>query len=150
MNVGVTDLLSNTKTKRAYRREAYSKGFRSKFELDVYKWFNEYNLDVIYEPCKIQYTVPEKQHSYTPDFQPKSIGTVFFEAKGYFSQADRKKMLYVIKSNPQVTFKIIFQNSQMKISKRSNTTYADWCDKNNIEWCDWKDKSKLKRWCKTK
>lgn len=130
-----------------HRKEAYSKGFRSKFELDVSKWFEENKLGVVYEPCKIKYIVPESLHSYTPDFQPKGDGTVFFEAKGYFSAADRKKMLHVIKSNPEIVFKMILQNSSMKISKRSKTTYAMWCDKNKIEWVDWKDKTKLKRWC---
>lgn len=133
--------------KRFHRKEAYSKGFRSKFELDVSKWFEENKLEVVYEPCKVKYTVPESLHSYTPDFQPKASGTIFFEAKGYFSVADRKKMLHVIKANPEMVFKMILQNSSMKISKRSKTTYADWCDKNKIEWVDWKDKTKLKRWC---
>lgn len=140
---------------RRSRKEAYSKGFRSKFELDVSKWFEENKLEVVYEPCKVKYTVPESLHSYTPDFQPRGSGTksdlgrtIFFEAKGFFSLADRKKMLYVIKSNPDMIFKMILQNSSMKISKRSKTTYADWCDKNKIEWCDWKDKTKLKGWCK--
>lgn len=136
------------KSKRYYRKEATANGYRSKFELDVSKWFAENNVEVEYEPCKIQYTVPESQHSYTPDFKVKSTGTVYLEAKGYFSAADRKKMLHVIKSNPDITFRMILQNSSMKISKRSKTSYADWCDKNKIEWVDWKDKTKLKRWCK--
>jgi hypothetical protein len=144
MRNGVIDLPS----KRFHRREAISKGFRSKFELDVAKWFVEEKLSVEYEPCKIKYTVPESQHVYTPDFQPLKKDNIYLEAKGYFSAADRKKMLHVIRSNPEIEFRMILQNSSMKISKRSKTTYAMWCDKNNIEWCDWKDKTKLKRWCK--
>lgn len=144
MNGGVIALHG----KRYHRKEAYSKGYRSKFELDVSKWFTENKIKVEYEPCKISYIVPESRHSYTPDFKVKSNGTVFLEAKGYFSAADRKKMLHVIESNPSITFRMILQNSSMKISKRSKTTYAMWCDKFGVEWCDWKDKDKLKEWCK--
>jgi len=144
MNGGVIVLPS----KRFHRREAVSKGFRSKFELDVSKWFEENKIKVSYEPCKVKYTVPESQHSYTPDFQIGTNESILIEAKGYFSAADRKKMIHVIRSNPNITFRMILQNSTMKISKRSKTSYADWCDKNGIEWVDWKDKTKLKRWCK--
>lgn len=136
-------------SKRFHRREAISKGYRSKFELDVSKWFTENKIEVLYEPCKVKYTVPESQHSYTPDFQIGANESILIEAKGYFSAADRKKMLHVIKSNPNITFRMILQNSSMKISKRSKTTYADWCDKNQIEWCDWKDKTKLKLFVRT-
>lgn len=135
-------------TIRRARKEAYANGYRSKFELDVAKWFSEQSISVEYEPCKIKYTVPESQHSYTPDFQVKKNTSIYLEAKGYFSAADRKKMIHVIRSNPEITFRMILQNSSMKISKRSKTTYAMWCDKNKIEWCDWSDKKKLRSWCK--
>jgi len=132
---------------RRARKPAYDAGYRSKFELDVSKWFEAQQIKVTYEPCKISYIVPESRHNYTPDFQIGKETTVLYEAKGYFSAADRKKMLHVIESNPTVKFKMILQNASMKISKRSKTTYAAWCDKFGIEWCDWKDKNKLKEWC---
>jgi hypothetical protein len=31
---------------------------------------------------------------------------------------------------------MVFQNSKGKIRKGSKTTYADFCDKNNIVWAD--------------
>lgn len=133
---------------RRARKPAYDAGYRSKFELDVSKWFEEQKIKVTYEPCRISYIVPESRHNYTPDFQVKENKSVYLEAKGYFSAADRKKMLHIIESNPSITFKMVLQNSMMKISKRSKTTYAMWCDKFGIEWCDWKDKEKLKRWCR--
>ena len=135
-------------SKRFHRKEAYGAGYRSKFELDVSKWFEEQKIKVTYEPCRISYIVPESRHNYTPDFQVKENKSVYLEAKGYFSATDRKKMLHIIESNPTITFKMILQNSMMKISKRSKTTYAMWCDKHSVEWCDWKDKEKLKEWCK--
>lgn len=133
---------------RRARKPAYDAGYRSKFELDVSKWFTENKIKVTYEPCRISYIVPESRHNYTPDFQVKENKSVYLEAKGYFSAADRKKMLHIIESNPNINFKMILQNSMMKISKRSKTTYAMWCDKHNVEWVDWKDKDKLEEWCK--
>lgn len=134
-------------SKRAARKGAYAAGYRSVFELRVNTWMKEEGLDIPYEPEKVEYVVPASNHKYTPDWK---VGDILYEGKGYFSAADRKKMLHIIESNPHLRVRMIFQNSATKINKRSKTSYADWCDKFEIEWCDFKDKEKLLDWLKPK
>lgn len=93
-----------------------------------------------YEKTKLKYKVPEEEHTYTPDWDIK--GTIV-ETKGRFTTSDRKKMRLVRQDNPNKRIIILFERSNRKIYKGSNTTYADWCDKNNIEWRDWKQAHEL-------
>lgn len=132
-------------SKRQARKGAYAAGYRSVFELRVNTWMKEEGLNIPYEPEKIAYIVPASNHKYTPDWK---VGDVIYEGKGWFSSGDRAKMLHIIESNPGITVRMIFQNAQAKINKRSKTSYADWCDKQGIEWFCWKtgDKRKLKKW----
>ena len=132
---------------RKARKGAFAAGYRSVFELKVNTWMKEEGLDIPYEPAKIEYVVPASNHKYTPDWM---VGDVVYEGKGYFAAADRKKMLHIIESNPGLTVRMIFQNAQAKINKRSKTSYADWCDKQGIAWCDFRDKEKLLEWLKPK
>lgn len=81
-----------------------------------------------YEPLKLSYTI---SYTYTPDFVR---GTEIVEAKGYWDAADRKKIKAVKAQNPDYTITIVFQNPNLKISKKSKTTYADWCDRHGIAW----------------
>ena len=133
---------------RRYRKEAIEKGFRSKFELEIAQWLEKENVTFKYEPCKIKYTVPESVHTYTPDWQINDDSVIFWESKGRLTAADRKKLIHIRESNPNLNVRILLQNSAVKITKKSKTSYADWCDKYGFEWCDFKDKRKLKRWCK--
>lgn len=132
-------------SKRTARKGAYAAGYRSVFELRVNTWMKEEGLDIPYEPEKIGYVVPESTHKYTPDW---AVGPIIYEGKGYFAASDRKKMLHIIESNPDRVVRMLFQNAQAKINKRSKTSYADWCDKFGIEWCDFRDKEKLLGWFK--
>lgn len=135
-------------SKRQARKGAYAAGYRSVFELKVNTWMKEEGLDIPYEPEKIAYVVPASNHKYTPDWK---VSDVIYEGKGYFAASDRKKMLHIIESNPGLTVRMIFQNAQAKINKRSKTSYADWCDKHNIEWVDFtRDKEKLLEWLRPK
>lgn len=85
-----------------------------------------------YEVDKFSYTIPASKHIYTPDF--KLSDTKYLEAKGIFDAADRKKMKLMKEQHPHITFYMLFQNAHKKLSKTSKTTYAMWCDKNEIPW----------------
>lgn len=111
--------------------------FKSKFEENVSAF---YNIKEKYELEKLPYIL---QNSYLPDF--KINDNVFVECKGFFKPSDRRKMLEVIKQYPKKKFILFFQDSTNLISKRSKSTYGDWCDKNNIEWFCWKTKRPSKK-----
>lgn len=103
--------------------------YRSKFESRFANLLNSNEVKFHYEQDKVKYILENK---YNPDFK---LGPNFYlETKGLFTSADRRKMKAVIEQNPNITFVMIFQDPNKKISKSSKTSYASWCDKNGIEW----------------
>lgn len=86
-----------------------------------------------YESIKLNYVVPARRASYTPDFINHDTKTIV-ESKGYLRAEDRKKMLLIKEQNPDWTFILLFQNPRATISKASKTTYADWATKQGFKW----------------
>ena len=103
--------------------------FRSKLEERVATLLMTLGVSYEYESHKVPYTI---QHNYTPDFILPNH--VHLEAKGYWSAEDRRKILAVKKDNPDLDLRMVFQSPYNKISKRSKTTYAQWCDRHKILW----------------
>lgn len=108
--------------------------YRSKFEQRLSERLLK--LGFKYEPLKLDYAVPETEHKYTPDFVK---GKLIYELKGRFTAQDRKKMKLLVEQHPEFKFVMVFQNPNIKINKNSKTTYAIWCEKNNIEWMSYKE-----------
>lgn len=104
--------------------------FRSKTEEQVADLLTQLDVKYEYESCQIPYVI---QHNYTPDFLLPN--GVYLEVKGYFSPADRRKILSVKEFNEDIDIRMVFQAPHNKISKKSKTTYAKWCEKNDIPWC---------------
>ena len=108
--------------------------FRSRLEEQVSDLLCELGIDYEYEPTKVSYQI---QHFYTPDFLLPNH--VYLETKGYWDAADRRKMKAVKKQNPDLDIRMVFQNPYNKISKKSKTTYAQWCERHGIPWTSWVD-----------
>jgi len=107
--------------------------FRSDYELKVAKHLAEQGVKFEYETHKLIYY--PKPKTYTPDFYlPDS--EIYVEAKGFFSPADRQKMLLVIKDNPFLDIRMLFLRASNKLNRSSKTTYGSWCDKHGILWAD--------------
>ena len=84
-----------------------------------------------YESMNVIYKV---DHRYTPDFVlPNGI---LVEVKGYFTSEDRGKLLKVKKQHPHLDIRLLFGNAKNKLSKKSKTTYAMWCDKHGFPWAE--------------
>lgn len=132
---------------RKYRQQAKKAGYRSKFEHTIATYFQNNKIPFSYESHKLQYTVPETPRTYIADWNINNSTNILYESKGRFTAADRKKMLLVMRSNPFITIRMIFQNASVKITKTSKITYGQWCDKHGIEWCDWR-KGFPKAWLK--
>ena len=104
--------------------------FRSELEEKVSDLLCELNIDYEYEPTRIPYEI---QHNYSPDFLlPNGI---YLECKGYWDSIDRRKVKNVMEQHPEIDLRMVFQSPYNKISKKSKTTYAQWCDKQGIKWC---------------
>jgi hypothetical protein len=117
------------------RRRAKLKGpYKSKFEIEIAEQLTKHNTPIKYEDEVLTYTVPERQGKYHPDF--KVNDKTFIEAKGKFVVEDRKKHLLLKEQLGPLGYKfyIVFQNANQRISKKSKTTYAMWCEKNGIEY----------------
>jgi hypothetical protein len=69
-------------------------GFRSGLEIAISKELDLNKVKYEFETIKLKYTVPEKVHTYTPDFYLKEK-EFFIETKGLFTSADRKKMRFI-------------------------------------------------------
>ena len=105
-------------------------GFRSGLEKKIQDQLGGQRVDFTYEEVTLNYVKPESLHKYTPDFVlPNGI---IIESKGRFKTADRQKHLLVKKQHPKLDIRFVFSNPKTRISKTSKTTYAMWCEKNNI------------------
>jgi len=100
--------------------------YRSKFE----QRFHQANQNLEYEDVRIPYTIT---HYYTPDFHDIDTDT-YIELKGLFTSADRTKILTVLKQWPNLKLILVFQNPNLRLSKKSKSTYWMWCEKHGIEW----------------
>jgi hypothetical protein len=116
------------------KKVAAKYGFRSGLEEQLHVSLQERGVDGEYEQHKINYTIPESKHTYTPDFRlPNGI---YVETKGRFVTEDRKKHLLIKQQHPHLDIRFVFQNSKNKIRKGSKTTYADWCTKYGFQFAD--------------
>lgn len=107
--------------------------YRSKYEEDVCGKLDEAKIPFDYETLNIHYKITE-QRRYTPDvILPNGI---IIELKGRFTAKDRKKMLLVVEQYPDLDIRMVFMRPNNKLNKHSRTTYAQWCDKNNIKWAN--------------
>ncbi len=84
-----------------------------------------------YETCRIKYV---STRAYVPDFTlPNGI---FIEVKGWFKSADRAKHLRIKEQHPDVDIRFLFSRANQKLSRQSQTTYAQWCDRYGFKWCE--------------
>jgi Phage endonuclease I len=109
-------------------------GFRSGLEERIAEELTSKGVGFSFEELVIPYVKPEKPAKYTPDFVLEN--GIIIESKGRFLTEDRQKHLLVQKQWPALDIRFVFSNSKTKISKRSKTTYADWCEKNGFQYAD--------------
>lgn len=108
--------------------------FKSGLEGVTAEWLRVQGVEALYEPIKIEYTIPEKVHRYTPDFLlPNGI---LIETKGIFDSTDRAKHLLVRDQYPDLDLRFIFSRSATPLYKGSPSTYATWCRKYGFLFAD--------------
>ncbi len=116
---------------------------RSKYETRVGQYLKSKGVAFTYEKTSYEYDEPLRKNRarcsacgstdllrtgwYTPDFF-LDTGTIIIETKGRFTAADRRKMVAVKQNHPDLDIRMLFMRNN-KLTKRSNTTYTDWCDK---------------------
>ena len=106
-------------------------GYRSGFEERIQK---QLGILAEYEPFKIPSVVPASNHTYTPDFV-LSNGIVI-ETKGRWDLASRKKHKLLKDQYPDLDLRMVFANSNSRISKGAKTRYCDVCERLGIPYAD--------------
>lgn len=127
-------MATRTTSKLSVKQVGLKHGFRSGLEESVAAQLKAAGILYEYESFKIPFTEPAKNRNYTPDFHLPNGITV--ETKGRFETGDRQKHLMVQAQHPEYDIRFVFSSSRTKISKRSPTSYADWCIKNNFKYAD--------------
>jgi len=111
-----------------YKRVQISKDvwLKSGLEEAIHIFLTGKNINFTYEGMKIVFSQPTTKKTYTPDFPIKK--SFIIESKGSFNSADRKKHRLIKSQHPELDIRFIFSNSKTKIGKKSQTTYAKWCE----------------------
>ena len=103
--------------------------FRSKLEEKVADLLVDLGVKYEYETEKVSYVI---SHQYTPDFiLPNGV---HLECKGYWDSEDRRKIRNVKEQHPELDLRMVFQSPYNKITKKSKTTYAKYCERLGIPW----------------
>lgn len=119
------------------RRKPKNSKYKSLFETRVAEYLRNKKVRFDYEKSRITFIQPERKRTYHPDFEINETAVVI-EAKGYFTAADRAKMLWVKEQHPELQVVLLFQNSDKPLRKGSGTTYGAWATKNGFDWWDFR------------
>lgn len=109
-------------------------GFRSGLEKKIAEDLTAQAVGFTFEELKVPYVKPAKPCKYSPDFILEN--GIIIESKGRFLTEDRQKQLLVKAQHPDLDLRFVFSNSKSRITKRSTTTYADWCEKGGFLYAD--------------
>jgi hypothetical protein len=104
--------------------------YRSKFEAGVAASLNQRRVPFQYETLCLDYVI---EAQYKPDFiLPNGV---IVETKGFFKANDRRKMIAVKKQHPDLDIRLVFQNSNDKISRsKKSMTYGQWATRHGFKW----------------
>jgi len=111
-------------------RKSKNAKYRSGLERRVALSLHAKRIQFSYEKEKVVYIVPSVERVYVPDFciTTKSGKKIYIETKGIWDAEDRRKHLLIKRQRPDLDIRFVFTNPNMKLSKKSKTTYADICE----------------------
>jgi predicted nuclease of restriction endonuclease-like RecB superfamily len=127
----------NKKQKKALAPRKFKSGLERSFAKQAF----EAGLHFDYETDRFKFIT---QSHYVPDFKIRE--NAFIETKGYFSPSNRSKMLSFREQYPHITIYMLFQNSKNRLSPKSKTTYAHWCEQHGFEYADIRNGIPKKWW----
>lgn len=121
-------------TRRARATEFGGTRYRSGYEAEIARALRAAKVSFGYESQLLFY---ETAHTYTPDFhvETASGGSILIEAKGYFTAADRTKLLAVREANPDADIRLLFQNAKARLTRaRGSKSYGEWATSKGFKW----------------
>ena len=114
-------------------KSSYRLPYRSKFEIRLAADLGKKNINFEYEKATFQFA--PKIRSYTPDFYLPEF-KIYIETKGRLTTNDRVKHLLIKDQWPDLDIRFIFVRADNKISLKSKTSYADWCNRHGFIWAE--------------
>ena len=113
------------------RYPASEQFYRSRLERDVADSLDDRGVDYEYETCRIRYV---STRTYIPDFI--LANGIYIEVKGWFKPSDRSKHLKIKDQHPNLDVRFVFDRASQKLSRQSNTSYAQWCNRYGFKWAE--------------
>lgn len=108
-------------------------GVRSGLEDEACRQLDSGGFSYGYEQVKIQYIKPPSSYKLDFNITTKSGKEIWVETKGRFMPVDRTKHLLIKQQHPEVDIRFVFQDPNTKLSKKSKTTYGQWCTKHGFK-----------------
>lgn len=123
-----TQTWRNKAVRRMAGKQKSKDGYRSRMEARIVPRLLE--TGAAYEPILLRYT--GKPRGYTPDVVLPN--GVVIEIKGWFTPADRSKMLAVKQQFPALDLRLVLATPNQKLGVKSKTTLAGWCEQHGFPW----------------
>lgn len=124
-----------TSNRAAGKAPRLANGFRSGLEAKISDDLKEKGVPFDYEKLKIKYVIPQREATYTPDFQLLANG-IIVESKGIFDAEDRKKHILIKQQHPELDIRLVFSRANAPIYKGSPTTHAKWAEHHGFKYAE--------------
>lgn len=89
----------------------------------------KHGVNAKYEPVTFPFV---KMAHYKPDWE--ITNRLYVETKGYFSPSNRGNLLAFKEQYPEIEIFLVFAAPYNKLSSKSKTTYAQWCEQHGFRW----------------
>jgi hypothetical protein len=106
--------------------------FHSGLEEKISEELTRVNIPFEYEKTEIRYTRPEKVCKYKPPFI--LWNGIVLEVRERLTPSDRRRLILVKRTNPELDIRIVFADPNIKLSKKGKTTCAMWAQRNGFLW----------------
>lgn len=121
-------------SKKSQAQVALELGFRSGLEASIAAQLDRAGVPYEFEKLVVRYLKMPPPARYTPDF--KLPNGIIIETKGRFLTADRQKHKWIKQQHPDLDVRFVFSRAATRISKTSQTSYAQWCEEYGFQWHD--------------
>lgn len=111
--------------RKSSRKGPYKSGLEKRFAELLFK----HGVKAKYEARRFEFV---RMAHYLPDWQISD--TLYIETKGYFSPRNRSDLLSFREQHPGIEIYLIFSAPENRLTSKSKTTYAQWCEKHGFRW----------------
>ena len=108
------------------KKVVYKSGLERRFAELLFK----NGVQAVYEARRFEFV---RVAHYSPDWEINP--TLYIETKGYFSPRNRGDLLSFREQHPGVEIFLVFAQPHNRLTSKSKTTYAEWCDRHKFRYC---------------